>query len=162
MSQRLQKVFLQTTATQLQEAYDYALKNDVILVVAAGNQGYIGSTSLLNHPLIIPVVAYDRYSRVSAESNLGPSIGNQSLMAPGVDITSTTSAEGLYTQMSGTSVATPFVSGSIALLWSLFPDISAAQMLYSIRNSYEISRRHTIVPPLLNAEALWNNLKAMS
>ena len=107
---------------QLQEAYDYALKNDVILVVAAGNQGYIGSTSLFNHPWIIPVVACDRYSRVSAESNLGLSIGNQGLMAPGVGITSTSSSEGQYTQMSGTSVATPFVSGSIALLWSLFPD----------------------------------------
>ena len=30
---------------QWQEAYDYALKNDVILAVVAGKEGYIGSTS---------------------------------------------------------------------------------------------------------------------
>jgi subtilisin family serine protease len=83
-------------------------------------------------------------------------------MAPGVDITSTSSAEGQYTQMSGTSVATAFVTGTIALLWSIFPNVTASQMIYSVRksNSSSGNTRRSIIPPMLNAEMVRRTLKA--
>jgi subtilisin family serine protease len=45
--------------SKLQEVYDYARKHDVIIVVAAGNQGNVGSSSLFNDDWIIPVATCD-------------------------------------------------------------------------------------------------------
>ena len=60
--------------------------------------------------------------------------------------------------MSGTSAAAPFVTGAIALLWSLYPQASAAEIRQAILRP-DIPRR-SITPPLLNAEASWRLLQA--
>ena len=52
-------------------------------------------------------------------SNLGASIGRGALGAPGESVTSL-SVNGPLT-MGGTSAATPFVTGAVALTWSNFP-----------------------------------------
>jgi subtilisin family serine protease len=143
---------------ELLEAYEYAYKNDVIIVIAAGNQGSIGYSSLLNHPWVIPVTACDEKEMPTPYSNLGPSIGTHGLMAPGVNVKST-SSNGGYDKMSGTSFSAPFVTGAIALLWSVFPKATATQIIQSvISNAYSI-HRHTIIPPMLNAEASYEALK---
>jgi subtilisin family serine protease len=142
---------------ELQEAYDYACNRGVIIVAAAGNQGNIGFISLLNHSWIIPVTACDENGQLSVMSNYGPSIANRGLMAPGINITSTFPG-GQYTQMSGTSFAAPFVTGAIALLWSLFPKANAAEIVHSIIRTTSHNRR-SIVPPLINSEAAYNVLK---
>ena len=79
------------TYSRLQEAYDYARQHGTIIVAASGNQGNIGSISLINNQWIIPVAACDEYGRLDSMSNFGKSIGNRGLMAPGVNITSTSS-----------------------------------------------------------------------
>jgi subtilisin family serine protease len=135
---------------ELVEAYDYACQKGVIIVGAAGNQGNIGSTSLFNHPWIIPVAACDQYNRPAPQSNFGPLIGKHGLMAPGINITSTYPG-GQYTKMSGTSFATPFVTGTIALLTSIFPKATATEVTFSVKGSGS-DRRTSIIPPLLNAE----------
>lgn len=140
----------------LEEAYEYAYKHDVIIVAAAGNQGNMGYISFLDHPSIIPVVSCDGNNLVTSESNIGPSVGKRGLMAPGVNITSL-SPNGKYTQMSGTSVSAPFVTGAIALLWSLFPKASPADVHYAIVTGSSTHKR-SIIPPLLNAE---NSLKIL-
>ena len=142
---------------RLQQAYDYALQKGVIIVVAAGNQGNIGNTSIISHQWLIPVSACDGNGRLDAMSNFGPSIGSRGLMAPGVNVNSTY-PEGRYTRMSGTSFAAPFVTGGIALLWSLFPNYTAASIIYSVINSAS-SRRRSIIPALFNAEMAWKLLK---
>jgi hypothetical protein len=55
-------------------------------------------------------------------------------------------------------VAVPFVTGAIALLWSLFPKATAAE----IRRAILLPGipRKSVVPPLLNAGASWRALKA--
>ena len=60
--------------------------------------------------------------------------------------------------MSGTSIAAPFVTGSIALLWSIFPDATPAAIMHSItiRTSF---KRRSIISPLLDVESAWNRLK---
>lgn len=148
-----------TVYDKLYDAYDYALRRNVILVAAAGNHGNIGSISLISHRWIIPVAACDDNSRLYRLSNFGPSIGNRGLMAPGVNIRSTYPG-GQYTTLSGTSFATPFVTGTIALLWSLFPTATPAEIIHAIIHSPSHARR-TIIPSLLNAEAAWNTLKNM-
>ena len=60
-----------------------------IIVAASGNQGNIGSISLIHNQWIIPVAACNEYGRLDPMSNFGPSIGIRGLMAPGINITST-------------------------------------------------------------------------
>jgi subtilisin family serine protease len=70
-------------------------------------------------------------------------------MAPGKNIIST-AAGGGHIKLNGTSFATPFVTGTLALLWSIFPKVTAAELIYSVtRNTTRKTR--SILPPLLDA-----------
>jgi subtilisin family serine protease len=140
----------------LAQALDYASRRGVIIVAAAGNQGTLGSTAITRHSWVIPVVACDRRGRPINESNFGNSIGRRGLSAPGEAITSLGSS-GQPLTLGGTSVATPFVTGAIALLWSAFPMATAAQVRSAITQAYE-PRRAAVVPPLLNA---WSTYQFM-
>ena len=140
----------------LQDALDFALRRGVVVVAAAGNQGAIGGSVITRHPWVIPVVAYDLRGRPMGLSNLGASIGRCGLGAPGEAVTSLGIADPLT--MGGTSAATPFVSGAVALIWSEFPGASAAAVRSAVTMA-AAPRRTTIVPPLLNA---WASYQAMS
>jgi subtilisin family serine protease len=148
------------TFSELEDAYDYAMRNGVIVVAAAGNQGNIGGyLSTLSHKWVIPVAACDEQGRLDPISNFGPSMGSRGLMAPGVNITST-SPNGVYARMTGTSFAVPFVTGAIALLWSIFSNVSPAIVIQTITGRTTFEYR-SITPPLLNVEAAWNKLKIL-
>lgn len=144
----------------LEDALDQAVRRGVIVVAAAGNQGTVGSSAIIRHPWVIPVVACDIRGRPMNESNLGSSIGRRGLSAPGDDITSLGS-EGQSFTFSGTSVAVPFVTGAIALLWSEFASVSAAQIKLAIAQATTL-RRATVVPPLLDAAAAYQLLLTSS
>jgi subtilisin family serine protease len=140
----------------LEEALSQAVRRSVIVVAAAGNQGTLGSSAITRHPWVIPVVACDLRGRPMNESNLGSSIGRRGLSAPGDGITSL-GAEGQPLTLGGTSVAVPFVTGAIALLWSEFPTATAAQIKLAITQA-SIPRRASVVPPLLDASAAYQIL----
>ena len=135
----------------LEQALNQALTRGVLIVAAAGNQGTLGSTAITRHPWVIPVMACDLRGRPLNESNLGSSIGRRGLSAPGHSMTSLGSQGQLLT-LEGTSVAVPFVTGAIALLWSEFPAATAAQIKLAITQA-STPRRTSVVPPLLNAAA---------
>jgi len=137
---------------ELEEALDYAAMRGVIIVAAAGNQGAVGSSVITRHPWVIPVAACDPYGRPISQSNLGNSIGRRGLSAPGDSITSLGVEEGKLLTSGGTSAAAPFVTGTIALLRSEFPDATAAEVKFAATQAYA-PRRTTIVPPLLDAWA---------
>jgi subtilisin family serine protease len=142
----------------LEEALDYAVSRGVIPVAAAGKQGTLGSTAITRHPWVLPVVACDRQGGPMRASNLGSSLGRRGLMAPGEDITSL-GADGTPLTFGGTSAATPFVTGAIALLWSEFPAAIATEIRYAVTQA-SAPRRTTVVPPLLNAWGAYNMMKA--
>ncbi len=72
-------------------------------------------------------------------------------MAPGKEVTSL-GVDGKTLTFGGTSVAAPFVTGAIALLWSEFPTATGAEVKFVATQAYT-ARRTTIVPPLLDAWA---------
>ena len=144
----------------LEEAFDQAVRRGVIVVAAAGNQGALGSSAITRHPWVIPVVACDGRGRPTNDSNLGGSIGRRGLSAPGAGVTSL-AAEGQPLTLGGTSVAAPFVTGAVALLWSEFSGASAGQIKLAVTHA-SMRRRASVVPPLLDAEAAYRALSIES
>jgi subtilisin family serine protease len=92
------------------------------------------------------------------QSNLGSSVGRRGLCSPGEAVTRLGS-QGSSLALGGTSVATPFVTGAIALLWSEFPDATAAKVRFAATQAYA-PRRTTVVPPLLDAWRAYLAMKA--
>jgi subtilisin family serine protease len=143
---------------QVEEALDHAARRGVVVVAAAGNEGSIGSTVVTRHPGTVPIVAYDSQARPLRQSNLGASIGRHGLGAPGDRVTSLGSA-GQPLTLGGTSAAAPFVSGTVALLWSVFPAATATRIRMAITQASGL-RRLTVVPPLLDAWKAYQIMKA--
>jgi len=139
------------------EALDHAVYRGVIVVAAAGNQGTLGSSAITRHPWVIPVVACDLRGHPADTSNLGSSIGRRGLTAPGIGIASL-GAMGRSVTLSGTSVAVPFVSGAIALLWSEFLHATAADIKLALARA-SAAGRASVVPPLLDAWGAYRDLK---
>jgi subtilisin family serine protease len=142
----------------LQAAFDYAAQRGVIIVAAAGNQGIVGSSVVTRHPWAISVAGCDAQGRPTNQSNLGSSIGRRGLLAPAEGVTSLGS-EGEPVTLGGTSAAAPFVTGAIALLWSLFPLAPAADLVLAARSARSPNRA-TIAPPLLDAWAAYGFMVA--
>ena len=101
----------------LSQALAQARNNGAVLVAAAGNDG--GPVLFpANDPSTIAVGAVDDSKQRASFSNIGPELD---LMAPGVNVYSFLDGTG-YGTWSGTSIATPFVSGVAALYMSAYRD----------------------------------------
>ena len=142
----------------LHDALARAAQDGVIIVAASGNHGMLGSTALTRHPWVVPVVAYGLNGRPIAYSNLGHSIGSRGLGAPG-DGVRTLGPGGQWLGVGGTSAAAPFVTGTIALLFSAFPCARAVDVK-RVLTSRRATPRACVVPPLLNAAAAYHALQA--
>lgn len=134
-------------------------KKGIVVVAAAGNEGPKQNTITTPgiSPTIITVGAVDDKRTVDAKddviaefSSRGAARGKQikpDIVAPGVDITATNANKeykGIsrqdilnepYTKMSGTSVATPVVSGAAALMIGKNPEITPIQVKQSMMNN---------------------------
>lgn len=95
---------------ELHEIIIAAYKYNVTLVAAAGNEGAESPIYPAAYDEVIAVGAIDSNDQVPSWSNRNPE-----LTAPGVDILSTY-PDDTYETLSGTSMATPHVSGAIALI----------------------------------------------
>ena len=106
-----------------------ALWNRGITVVAAAGNSGPKSESIMspgNNPNIITVGALDvSNNKVADFSSRGPTIYGHKpdLLAPAVNITSCSNNSSFYTQMSGTSVATPIIAGICADILSKHPQM---------------------------------------
>jgi thermitase len=101
----------------LHEAVKYAYDHGVLIIAAAGNDNTNMKLYPAGYDEVIAVAATDQYDKKAWFSNWGDWI---ELAAPGVDIYSTVPWG--YQSWSGTSMATPHVSGVAALVWSLHPN----------------------------------------
>ena len=141
---------------KLEEALDHSAARSTIVVAAAGNQGTLGGSAITRHPWVIPVAACNTAGRPMAASNLGSSIARRGLMAPGDAVTSL-GMNGRPVTSGGTSAAAPFVTGAIALLWSMFPEARPAEVKSMVTRAGV--RRATVVPPLLDAWAAYQLMR---
>lgn len=118
--------------------------NGICVVAASGNDGPEFGTvkSPGASAKIITVGSADKIdnendAKVAPFSSRGPAFSyvKPDIIAPGVDITSTTNGLNFYTKMSGTSVSTPMVAGVCALLLSEFSFLTPNQIKHILINS---------------------------
>ncbi len=109
------------------DACNYAFEKGVTLVASAGND----PGPFLSYPAklatVISVGAVDQYKNLAGFSSYGAELD---LVAPGQQIYSTYKSEGvdMYKEQSGTSMSAPFVTGSIALLKSIQPNLTPGEV----------------------------------
>lgn len=122
------------------DAVSYAWDQGIIVVCAAGNNGP-GRNSVSvpgSCRKIITVGSYDD-EKISAGmkadySGRGPTdscIRKPEIVAPGSNIRSCSNKMNEYSVKSGTSMATPFVTGAIAVLLEKYPSLTPAQVKLS-------------------------------
>ncbi|MFP4068573.1 MAG: S8 family peptidase [Opitutales bacterium] len=115
----------------LREAVRYAQDKGMLLVAAAGNDGFGRLPYPAGYPEVVSVTAIDAAERQALFPNQSERID---FAAPGVGILTAKDDEGteLFT---GTSAAAPFVTGTVAALLSADPDLTG-------KGAVEILRRH--------------------
>ncbi|MFI9786457.1 S8 family serine peptidase [Kitasatospora sp. NPDC051984] len=124
-------------------AQHIAEQSKALFVVAAGNLGQYQSVSSPGcAPAVLTVGAVDGKDNTASFSSHGSVTGSHTLKpeiaAPGVDVKgAATGGRGVYayTQMSGTSMATPLVAGSAALVKQRHPEWNAAQIKAALVSS---------------------------
>ncbi|MEO8237977.1 MAG: S8 family peptidase [Flavobacterium sp.] len=140
------------------DAFKYAEDHDVLIVHSAGNDSsdmdknpeypsdnsFDGSNEICNNFINVGSITHKLDSTfVSGFSNYGKQ--NVDLFAPGQEIY-TTSAGNSYKSDSGTSMATPMVSGTAALIWSYYPNLTASEIKQIILDSGTAYDLEVIVP----------------
>lgn len=117
----------QVDSFTFQSIVDKAYKHGILLVAAAGNDGTgLGDTVdyPARYPSVISVGATDQQNGHASFSSTGPSV---EVVAPGVSILST-HMNSTYIRMNGTSMASPFVAGHLALLKQAYPGLTNVQL----------------------------------
>src|SRR5215212_2921546 len=110
----------------LEDVIRKAYENDILFVAASGNANTNNDRSphfpsSYNVPNVISVAALDRHDQLARFSNFG--LKSVAVAAPGVDILSTWLGNE-YEEKSGTSMATPVISGVAALILAEHPHMS--------------------------------------
>lgn len=149
----------------LYDAIEAANHAGCLFMAAAGNAGWDNAVfsqfpANLELDNIISVAATTRLDELANFSNYGKTIVD--IAAPGAEIVSTV-PNNKYAKYSGTSMATPFVTGAAALLWSENPELphwrvkeillETADRLASLENKIVTGARLNVFQALLETQS---------
>lgn len=136
------------------DSYVYAVKNKAVWVQATGNNGKpqpgadaglglfdLSEEGYHKSPTEVPYLAvtaldYDTRGKnatsgyIAGYANACGDAAGYCLAAPGTEVLSTSATQNGHIYLSGTSMATPVVSGSIALLNGYYPWLNAQNIAY--------------------------------
>jgi type VII secretion-associated serine protease mycosin len=115
----------------LRAAVEFALRHNVVVVAAAGNDnpgGGQGPFYPASYPGVLSVNAVDQYGQLGG---FDVSRTPVSVTAPGVNVASDYPG-GFDPSNNGTSFASAFVSGEAALVRAAYPRLTAAQVVHRI------------------------------
>ncbi|PDO10272.1 MAG: hypothetical protein BLM47_07895 [Candidatus Reconcilbacillus cellulovorans] len=115
----------------LHDAVRYAYERDVVLVAAVGNDNTDKPGYPAAYPEVLAVGATGPNRKKAAFSNYGDYLD---VVAPGIGIASTY-PNGRYAAMSGTSMASPHVAALAALIRSVNPRLTNAEVYDIIRRT---------------------------
>ena len=126
-----------TSSEELMRAVAYAQNRNVIVIAAAGNEGYEAVVFPAGYRPVIAVGSTTARDGRSVFSNYG--VASVSIAAPGETLV--TSYPGAHwAAVSGTSFSTALLSGSAALMVQAYPAISSSQMRDDIsKGSVQVS-----------------------
>lgn len=120
--------------TSWDDAFLYAMENDVVVVAAAGNRGS-GTTTVgapATMPGVLTVAGVDSNGEASFDaSSQGITIG---VAAPSEDLVGVTPGN-QHVLWNGTSGATPIVAGIVALVRAAHPELDAANVINRITST---------------------------
>lgn len=156
------------------EAAQYASDNGVLLIHAAGNSNknidkadnFPNDTfedsdkTVANWIEVGSITSNPKKKLVSSFSNYG--LESVDVFAPGSDIYSTV-PDNEYEYLSGTSMAAPTVAGVAALVWSYYPDLTAAELKQVLLESAVIPKaKKVIIPGESKKKTKFKNLSVTS
>jgi subtilisin len=127
----------------LKDICDNAYNYGILLIAAAGNSNGDGSQDTIGYPAkfdsVVAIAATDSNDARASFSSCGPEV---ELSAPGVNIPSTVPKGTCeccdpsgYKQLSGTSMSTPHVSGTAALILKAHPEMTNADVRKTLQNT---------------------------
>jgi subtilisin len=119
----LYKGYCNAQMPDMKKAIKYAVDRGVVVVVAAGNHGTAGVSIPGCISYSLTVGAVDSNDKVASFSGRGKSVD---ISAPGTSLISTW--QSTYASSSGTSLATPIVSATVALIKHDSPTLSALRV----------------------------------
>ncbi len=116
-----------------QAAFDNAYANGVLSIAAAGNDGNSSLSYPASYDSVMSVAAVDSNGNKASFSQFNSQV---EIAAPGVSVLSTL-PNNSYAAWSGTSMATPHVSGVAALVWSHYSSCTNEQVRIAMAKSAE-------------------------
>lgn len=130
------KGFCDNVYPAMTNAIKYAKDHGVSVVVAAGNNGGSGVSLPGCISYSTTVGAVDSFDKIASFSGRGNALD---FTAPGVSLYSTWLGTG-YATASGTSMATPVVSGTVALIKSAHPTYTPDQVYQALKTAKDLGK----------------------
>ncbi|MFC3033843.1 S8 family serine peptidase [Pseudoalteromonas fenneropenaei] len=112
------------SSTAERNAFAQSYARGMLHIAAAGNGGNSSMSYPASYDAVVSVAAVDSSENKASFSQYNSQV---EIAGPGVSVNSTWNNGG-YRSISGTSMATPHVSGVAALVWSHFPQCSNSQI----------------------------------